>query len=310
MNSTSIVKDIKTIKKQHKKKHQKKQHRQQKKLQSSIIPIATNTPTILITPSLLPTTSSYSSSFSPLPTVNEEHVITEPVNIDNNQDTLEQDTLEQDTSTIDYSGSEGISAAVISGIDPAATIIGNSSKAVHIAGPIVGVFAGVAFIAAAMFLVVRNRKKRQLTTINNDDDDNENKFQDISLDDEAITIPPPLLKKSSVMSTTTDYYSLTDTLIGSTRTKKQQSWQSSIDNRLSDVVSPTSTLVGNHINSFLMVAERQQLQHERPSILDHFDKRIETYKAQLANIMNTEEDEEEEEPLPFISIINLNDYYV
>lgn len=285
MNSTATAKvSSKTIRKQ-----QRKKHRQQKLLNSSIATHAS----FLTTPSL-PTASSYSSYSSPLPT--SVNTAIEPVNLDE-QDAEQQ----QDTSTI-----EGVSAAVITGVDPASTTISNAStnKATHIAGPIVGVFAGVAFIATAMFLVVRNRKKRQLTTIKHTDDDSD-KFQDISLADEAITIPP-LLKHRSILSTTTDYYSLTDTLIGSVRAKKQQSWHSSIDNRLSDVVSPSSTLVGHHINSFLMVAERQQLQHERPSILDHFDKRIETYKAQLADI---DTEEEEEEPLPFITISNLNDYY-
>ncbi|KAG2196775.1 hypothetical protein INT47_009666 [Mucor saturninus] len=292
MNATSIIHKKTMIKKQ--KKKQKKQRQQ--KLHSSFIATHYSTRSVLTAPfSRLVTSLSIPT---PLPT-------------------SLLPTLDTPDEPIQH---ESVSAAVIAaGMDPASSsssssTTNNNNKAAHIAGPIVGVFAGVAFIAAAMFLMVRNRKKRQLTTIGTAENKKDDTFHDISLKDEAITIPPACLKNRSILSTTTDYYSLTDTLIGSVRTKKQQSWQSSIEPKV--VSSPTSTLVGgHHVNSFLMVAERQQLQHERPSILDHFDKRIETYKAQLADIDTDEEDdnnddkEEEEDPLPFIHPTQLKEYY-
>jgi hypothetical protein len=98
------------------------------------------------------------------------------------------------------------------------------------------------------------------------------------------------------------------------------------------LMSPTSSIFrGAHLSSVLMIAERQQLQHQKPSILDHFNNNndilsskstpIETYKAQLANLTTMDDDnnddeqekeqekEQEESVLPFFTIVDLADFY-
>lgn len=283
-----------------KKQKQYKKLKKELRKSTSITPtnIATD-PTSFLTPPSLPTTLV-------LPIVQPSP--TPALILESNNVNYTEPVINHDNQTYE---SKGISAASIAGSDTSSQTPA-SVKTVHIVGPIIGIFAGIAFIAAAMFLVARNRKKRNLTTNqdgNNGNDDNT--FHNISLDDEAITMPPLALdeKKRSFISTTTDYHSMAETLIGSRTnsvTKKQDSWQSS-------TISPTSTLVGHHA-SFLMVAERQQLQHEKPNLLDHFFKGmpIETYKAQLADILGPEEEEELpvlNQPLPFISVTDLSDYY-
>ncbi|GAA5814919.1 hypothetical protein MFLAVUS_008422 [Mucor flavus] len=289
-----------------KKQKQYKKLKKELRKSTSITPTSTHTniatdPTSFLTPPSLPTTLV-------LPIVQLSPTPAPPALIpESNNVNYTEPVVNHDNQTYE---SKGISAASIVGSDTSSQTPA-SVKTVHIVGPIIGIFAGIAFIAAAMFLIARNRKKRNLTTNQNDNSGNDdNTFHNISLDDEAITMPPLALdeKKRSFISTTTDYHSMAETLIGSRTnsvTKKQDSWQSS-------TISPTSTLVGHHA-SFLMVAERQQLQHEKPNLLDHFFKGmpIETYKAQLADILGPEEEELPvlNQPLPFISITDLSDYY-
>jgi predicted ribosome-associated RNA-binding protein Tma20 len=100
------------------------------------------------------------------------------------------------------------------------------------------------------------------------------------------------------------------------------SWRSSGSSIYTDaLVSPTSTMVSPRVSTFIMVAERQQLQHERPNVLDHYGEikssrstPIETYKAQLSPIINpNEEDGDNGEdyyssgdiPLPFFDVIDI-----
>ncbi|KAI9271034.1 hypothetical protein EDC94DRAFT_596899, partial [Helicostylum pulchrum] len=310
-----------------KKQKQYKKLKKELRKNASITPISTHTniatnSTSFLTPPSLPTTivlpivQSLPSSVPPVPvpSASPPALILESNNVNYTEPVINHENQAYE--------SKGISAASIAGSDTSQTPA--SVKTIHIVGPAVGIFAGIAFIAAAMFLIVRNRKKRNLTT--NQDDNNggndDTTFHNISLDDDEAIIMPPLAldeKKRSFISTTTDYHSMAETLIGSRTnsiTKKQDSWQSSM-------ISPTSTLVGHHVASFLMVAERQQLQHEKPNLLDCFFKGmpIETYKAQLADILGPEEEEQEKEkekeeqeqvvnqPLPFISITDLSDYY-
>lgn len=96
------------------------------------------------------------------------------------------------------------------------------------------------------------------------------------------------------------------------------------------LMSPISTVFDNphHVSSFLMIAERQQLQHQRPSILDHFNNGsdikpsrsspIETYKAQLAELtvldIEDEDEQGQQEPpndplLPFSTVLDLTEVY-
>ncbi|KAI8076179.1 hypothetical protein BDF21DRAFT_494918 [Thamnidium elegans] len=309
MNDTFVLngngvnnKNANKIKKQKQYKKLKKELR--KSTSITRIPTHTNVathPTSFLTPPPLPTTIIL-PIVQPLPPP--------PPSLESNNVSYTEPVTNHENQTY---GSKGISAASIVGSD-ASNQTPESVKTIHIVGPVVGIFAGIAFIAAAMFLVARNRKKRNLTTNqDNNHGNDDNTFHDISLDDEAIIMPPLALdeKKRSFISTTTtstDYHSMAETLIGSRTnsvTKKQDSWQSS-------TISPTSTLVGHHVASFLMIAERQLLQHEKPNLLDNFDKKmpIETYKAQLTDILGPEEEElVVNQPLPFISINDLSDYY-
>lgn len=306
------------------------------------------------------TSSSFfpSKTLLPLPTAsaNVDFIETnsEQEENENRQEEDDADQLENQQEKI-----SSMAAAVVadsSTYSTSNTLPANDNRLARIAGPIIGIFAGVAFLAVAMFIVVRNRNKR-LSTLNKnrkdeeDENNNENKFHDIPLndDDEGIAVMkkmPSLIaqqqykdervsenKKLSFISTTsTAYHSMSSTLVASrsnsvsTKQVNQQhheSWQSakSYNDESSDmVISPDSTTFSERIQSFLMTAERQKLHHERPNLLNHFEYRphskppIETYKAQLANILEPEEDSlllviDNEFPLPFNSLMDIKEFY-
>lgn len=266
-----------------------------------------------------PTSPSFSTSFlpPPLPTPTTSSTFSSAIDnstsysLDATPNTVQN---EDGSASIVYTENKGVSAAAYAAANNS---IGNnnnnhSAKVAHIAGPIVGIFAGIAFIAAAMFLIVRNRRKRinSLTTNQHDNNYNDkNGFQDIPLneDDEAIAgmPPPPALikrpqkekrqslaeKKKSIISTAT-----TETFVGSNTSRsnslsdlnnKHTSWNQYEKKNKRD----SSTLVNTrHISSYMQnVAERQHLQHEKPNVMDCFGH-IETYKAQLADMDAVESD--------------------
>ncbi|GAN08246.1 hypothetical protein MAM1_0195d07753 [Mucor ambiguus] len=266
--------------------------------------------------------------------------------------------------------------------------VSTATQVTQVAAPVIGVFGGIALIAAAMFYVVRKRKRNSLLVqdmssnkrLDFDDADAKSKhytdgdeMHDISLldEDEAIMVmgQPPKLTPAAGANATNDttitmschYLShsaiinvpenhpvnnpsnMTDNSHYSSRANSLHlpplSYRNSCRSSTTSTVytdalmSPISSVFDNphHISSFLMIAERQQLQHQRPSILDHFNNGsssdikpsrsspIETYKAQLTELAvldNEEEgdDEEGQEPpsdplLPFSTVIDLTEVY-
>lgn len=333
---------------------------------SNIVNVATASQSSFATPSL---SSSSSSSFFPSETLLPlPNASTSDDFIETNSEQNEDEIQQSDDSTEDLAEQhqEKISsmAAAVSADSPtystSSTLPVNDNHIARIAGPIVGIFAGVAFLAVAMFIVVRNRNRR-LSALRKsregeeDEDNSDNKFHDISLsdgdDDEGIAVMkrmPSLIlqlpnkeeqtfanKKLSFISTaSTAYHSMSSTLVASrsnsVSTKQQvnqqrhESWQSAKSHqcdRNSDMIaiSPNSTTFSERVQSFLMTAERQKLFHEKPNLLNHFEYHphskppIETYKAQLANILEPEEDSsmviDNEIPFPFNSLIDIKEYY-
>jgi hypothetical protein len=243
---------------------------------TSIATTSNNNSNNLTAPS--PASSLSSSSFLPLPTLSNDKEILADTTISYTSNTeqiygVQYTTVyntKNDVPAAAYASANGISST------------SNSVKAAHIAGPIIGIFAGIAFIAAAMFLVFRNKRRRsqRLTTNNYNDDD---KFYDVPLDDEAIVGTPQdekknkADKKKSIISTAT-----TETFVGGSRSNSLSSKHRSWDQKEDE-----TTLVNTkHISNYMMkVAERQQLQHEKPSILNCYNRAaVPQYKAQLADI--------------------------
>lgn len=257
--------------------------------------------------------------------------------------------------------------------------VSTATKITQIAAPVIGVFGGIALIAAAMFYVARKRKRNSMLIDNvskkKDDYDDHKKYHDgemhdISLlddeNDEAIMVmdPPPKLAPATTNTTNMNRHIYNNSAVinvpenhpvnnlsNMTDCSREEnysrtnsinppplSYRNSSSCRTSTtstvytdaLMSPTSTVFGGaHLSSFLMIAERQQLQHQRPSILDHFNNNneilssrstpIETYKAQLANLTTVDDDgnddddeqkqEQEENALPFFTIVDLTDVY-
>ncbi|KAL9540586.1 hypothetical protein MBANPS3_009596 [Mucor bainieri] len=249
--------------------------------------------------------------------------------------------------------------------------VSTATQVTQIAAPVIGVFGGIALIAAAMFYVVRKRKRNSMLVHDmgsnkrpdSDDADAKSKpytegdeMHDISLldEDEAIMVagqPPqlaPAATNNTTITTTTTttttntmncHYlnhstlinvpenhpvnnpsNMTDYSHNSSRANSLHlpplSYRNSCRSSTTSTVytdalmSPISSVFDDpkHVSSFLMIAERQQLQHQRPSILDHFNygsssndikpsrsSPIETYKAQLTELAVLENEEEEEE---------------
>lgn len=329
---------------------------------SNTVNVATASQSSFATPSSSSSSFFPSETLLPLPNASTNGAFIET---NNEQNENETQLAENTTQNQAEERPEKISsmAAAVSADSPtystSNTLPANDNHIARIAGPIVGIFAGVAFLAVAMFIVVRNRNRR-ISALNKSREDEEdegnsdNKFHDISLnddDDEGIAVMkrmPSLIvqqqskheqtfasKKLSFISTTsTAYHSMSSTLVASrsnsVSTKQQvnqqrhESWQSAKshqNDRNSDIMtlSPNSTTFSERVQSFLMTAERQKLFHEKPNLLNHFEYHphskppIETYKAQLANILEPEEDSSmvinNELPFPFSSLMDIKEYY-
>lgn len=259
--------------------------------------------------------------------------------------------------------------------------VSTATQVTQIAAPVIGVFGGIALIAAAMFYVVRKRKRnsmlvQDLGSKKLDFDDNKSKhyldgeMHDISLlddEDEAIAVMGQPPKLTPAANNTTRHYFNNPTIINVPENHPVNNPPNMTDNSNSSranslhlpplsyrnscrssttstvytdaLMSPISSVFEspNHISSFLMIAERQQLQHQRPSILDHFSNNtdmkpsrsspIETYKAQLTELAVLDNDDNDDDDndnnnddqdhnnsslpplLPFSTVIDLTEVY-
>lgn len=264
--------------------------------------------------------------------------------------------------------------------------VSTATQVTQVAAPVIGVFGGIALIAAAMFYVVRKRKRNSMLVEDMssshkkpdfDGGDAKSRYHtesdemhDISLldEDEAIVVmgqPPKLAPADDASNTMHRHYlnhltttihnvpethpvdypsDMTDHAHDASRANSLHlpplSYRNSCRSSTTSTVytdalmSPISSVFENpnHISSFLMIAERQQLQHQRPSILDHFSNNsdikpsrsspIETYKAQLTELalLEEEDQQQDQEPLPppphddplllpFSTVIDLTDVY-
>ncbi|KAL9548588.1 hypothetical protein PS6_006518 [Mucor atramentarius] len=230
--------------------------------------------------------------------------------------------------------------------------VSTATQVTQIAAPVIGVFGGIALIAAAMFYVVRKRKRNSMLVqdlgskkLDFDDDKSKHyldgEMHDISLlddEDEAIAVMAQPPKLTPAANNTTRHYFNNPTIINVPENHPVNNPPNMTDNSNSShaLMSPISSVFENpnHISSFLMIAERQQLQHQRPSILDHFSNNtdmkpsrsspIETYKAQLTELAvldnddndddNNNDDQDHNDPslpplLPFSTVIDLTEVY-
>lgn len=200
----------------------------------------------------------------------------------------------------------------------------HASRITQVVAPIISIFGGIALVAAAVFYVARKRKRNSIQAIPKKENQDKESLQDIPLNDEE-------QKTESVYYNSLDYcYSMmSDTLIESHLTTRSNSVNTSKKRVAScrtsygssiytdALVSPTSTMLGTHpISSFLMVAERQQLQHERPSVFVRSTP-PETYKAQLMDDLIHDDDDDtvisattiKPSTLPFYPVLDLDQLY-
>ncbi|KAI8880395.1 hypothetical protein K501DRAFT_275644 [Backusella circina FSU 941] len=205
-------------------------------------------------------------------------------------------------------------AALAAGRSSATTTpnaIPSTNQTMQIAGPIIGIFGGIALIAALVLLNTRHRRRQRQKQIKKDieedqrrpDNDEKNKnlnrsgsIKSYSYNADKTSICVPIHNKADKKCNENDLqrrFSVTDTLVDSQTASRPNSvclkaavhdapqkrashgtrcsWLSASSSLLSETVSPTSTLIGTTTTSFMKTAERQLLHHERPSVLDHFD---------------------------------------
>ncbi|KAI8359781.1 hypothetical protein BD560DRAFT_405229 [Blakeslea trispora] len=184
--------------------------------------------------------------------------------------------------------------------------------AASVIAPVISVCGGIVLIAAAMFFIVATKRKRQrnenIEGIQSNKD-NDNGFHDISLSDEdddnskAMSLKPNFA--SSRQSTTdTQRPSIPPmpplssrtssiTLTSHSRPKSTGSASTASTIYADALSSPMGSIKCPQPPALLKVAERQQLSHERPNI-------IQTYRAQLAqSVILSELHDPQEQILPF-----------
>ncbi|KAI8881643.1 hypothetical protein K501DRAFT_274414 [Backusella circina FSU 941] len=238
---------------------------------------------------------------SPLPTPKPETVKNTSIILSSDEDTMPEDTSQSDENqnnddsenpdfsdvniTVDENNHNAptisAAAAIARGSNNAQTgTLASPNQTMQIAGPILGIVGAMAIVAAAMFFVVR---KRRNVSHNKDESDDFELPKDTS---SPPIIPPSIVPTREEEEMNEKRFSHgTGTLVGSSRsnsTIKQKhmsisSWYSASSSILEMPSLPSSEV---------MLAERQQLQHERPSLLDHWKKPIliETYRAQLTDL--------------------------
>jgi hypothetical protein len=240
-----------------------------------------------------------------LPTPTPENVENTPINVSPDEETVPEDTLPLDESqnddnnqdadfdeiiiTVDENGSGAptvsAAAAIARGSNgPQNGTLASPNQTMQIAGPILGIVGAMAIVAAAMFFVVR---KRRNVSRSNDKDESHNFEMPNDPSPPSPALTPSIVPTREEEIDENRFSQGTGTLVGSSRTNSiikekhkhmsVSSWYSASSSLLEAPLPPSSEV---------MLAERQQLQHERPSLLDHWKKPIliETYRAQLTDL--------------------------
>ncbi|KAI8368447.1 hypothetical protein EDC96DRAFT_140557 [Choanephora cucurbitarum] len=205
----------------------------------------------------------------------------------------------------EFSRMDGIQASLAPTKPSPKSNYGTLSTA-SIVAPIISVCGGIVLIAAAMFFIVatkRKRRRRRQSQENRDynDRDDEGRFHDVSLSDDednnrivyakstrlTVTEKPPLPPMPPLSSRTSSI-----TLTSHARPKSTGSF-STTSTIYADALSSPMGSIKCPKTPVLKIAERQQLSHQRPSI-------IQTYRAQLSNsVILPETQDAQDSILPF-----------
>ncbi|OBZ85625.1 hypothetical protein A0J61_06327 [Choanephora cucurbitarum] len=258
----------------------------------------TNTPTAMAHPRPTTISKSISSAIHSKPTHISEQKAPTP--------NIVQSAVYQKEPS-EFSRMDAIQASLVPTKPSSKSNYGTLSTA-SIVAPIVSVCGGIVLIAAAMFFIVatkrkRGRRRRRQSQENREynDRDDEDRFHDVSLSDDednsrimhakstrlTATEKPPLPPMPPLSSRTSSI-----TLTSHARPKSTGSF-STTSTIYADALSSPMGSIKCPKTPVLKIAERQQLSHQRPSI-------IQTYRAQLSNSVILPETQDSQDPiLPF-----------